>query len=73
MIYLRKEDQNCEQQNGNKYTYQQLNLKNKLSKLQNKDRIMDTDSVLMVVRWEGSVVNGWKGEGIRKYKQVVTE
>ena len=33
--------------------YQQQNLKNKLSKQENRDRIMDTESVLMVARWEG--------------------
>ena len=33
--------------------YQQLNLKNKLHK--EEQRIMDTESVLMVARWEGGV------------------
>ena len=36
------------------HIYQQLNLKSKLSK-QEKDRIMDTQSVLMVTKCERSV------------------
>ena len=36
------------------HIYQQLNLKSKLSK-QEKDRIMDTQSVLMVAKCERSV------------------
>ena len=32
------------------YIYQQFNLKNK----KNKDRIMDTESILMVVGWGGA-------------------
>ena len=36
-------------------TNQQLNLKNRLSKQENRDRIMDTESVLMVARWEGDM------------------
>ena len=37
-----------------KKIYQQLNLKNKLSK-QKEQRIMDTENVFMAARWEGSV------------------
>ena len=46
-------------------------LKNKLSK-QEEHRIMGTESVLMVTRWEG--VGEWvMSEGIKKYKELVTE
>ena len=34
--------------------YQQLNLKNKISN-QNRNRIIDTENVLMVARWEEGV------------------
>ena len=34
---------------------------------------METEKVLMFVRWEGVWENGWRGEGIKKYKYVVTE
>ena len=42
-------------------TYQQLNLKNKLS--EQELRSMDTESILMVARWEGGVRG--KGEEVR--------
>ena len=41
--------------------YQQLNLKNKPTK-QEKERIMDTESILMVARWEGGV-----GERVKRW------
>ena len=41
--------------------------------MQNRNRIADTESVLMVARWEGVCGEGGKGEGIKKYKLVVTE
>ena len=34
---------------------------------------MDMESNLMVVRWERAWWNGGRDEGIKKYKQVVTE
>ena len=37
------------------HIYLRLNLKSKLSNKKNRDRIMDTESVLMVARWERSV------------------
>ena len=33
----------------------QLNIKNKLSNKKNRDRVIDTESILMVARWEGDV------------------
>ena len=38
----------------------------------NRDRIMDTESVLMVTRWQGGVGEWGRGEAI-KNKLVVTE
>ena len=38
---------------------------------QNRNRIIDTENVLMVVRWEGFRKRIQKGEGIKKYKLVV--
>ena len=55
------------------HIYQQLKLKNKLRKQEDRDRIMDTESVLMVARWEGSVGEWVRGEGIKKYKLIDTE
>ena len=52
-------------------TNQQLNLKNKLSKQKNRDRIMDMESSLMVARWEQGVGQWMKR--LKKYKQVATE
>ena len=40
-----------------KKIYQQLNLKNKLSK-QKEQRAVDTESVLIVARWQGGVEGG---------------
>ena len=34
---------------------------------------MGMDIVFMVARWEGVGGTGCRGEGIKKYKQVVTE
>ena len=34
----------------------------------NKDRIMGTESILMVSRWEGHVGKWVQSEGIKKYK-----
>ena len=39
---------------------------------QNRNKLVDTENLLTFARWDGS----WgdkKGEGIRKYKLVVTE
>ena len=47
-------------------TNQQLNLKNKLSKQKNRDRIMDMESSLMVARWEQGVGQWMKR--LKKYK-----
>ena len=38
-----------------------------------RDRIMDTESILMVCRWRSNWGYVWRGEGIKKYKLVVTE
>ena len=38
--------------------YQQLDLKKQTKKTKNRDRIMDMESILMVVRWE-SVMGEW--------------
>ena len=40
-----------------KKIYQQLNLKNKLSK-QKEQRAVDTESVVIIARWEG-IVGEW--------------
>ena len=40
-------------------TYLQLNLKNKINK-QNRNRIIDTDNILMMARWEGCWGDGQK-------------
>ena len=42
-----------------------MNLKNKINKNQNRNRVIDTENVLMVARWEGCWEMGKKGEGIR--------
>ena len=39
---------------------------------QNRNRIIDMENVLMAARWEVGKI-GEKGEGINKYKLVVTE
>ena len=48
------------------------NLKNKINK-QNRNSLMDTENILMIARWE--LVEGLdeKGEGIEKYRLVVTK
>lgn len=35
---------------------------------QNRKRIVDTENILMVARWEGPWETGKKDEGIKKYK-----
>ena len=48
------------------HIYQRLNLKSKLSNKKNRDRIMDTESILIVARWEGGVEGmGEEVRGIR--------
>ena len=37
------------------HIYLRLNLKSKLSNKKNRDRIMDTESILTVAKWEGGV------------------
>ena len=39
----------------------------------NRNKIIDTENVLMVVRWEKSWGMHEKGEGTKKYKFIVTE
>ena len=48
------------------------NLKNKTDK-QNRNRLTDTENRQTAVRGEGIGKLGEKGEGIKKYKSVVTE
>ena len=36
----------------------------------NRDRIMDTENILMVAWWEGLWGNRWRGEGIKKHKYL---
>ena len=31
---------------------------------------MDAESVMLVARWEGLGKNGWRSEGIKKYKKI---
>ena len=40
---------------------------------QNRNRLRDTEDILMVTKWEGVGRLGEKGGGLRKYKLVVTE
>ena len=40
---------------------------------QNRNRLIDTENILTVARWEGGWGMGEKGEEIRKYRLVVTE
>ena len=40
---------------------------------QNRNRLIDTENVLMVARWERVRGMGEKGEEIKKYRLVVTE
>lgn len=44
-------------------TYQQMNLKDKLSNKRKRDRIVDMDCILMVAGWEVEGENGCTGEG----------
>ena len=44
------------------------------TKQKNKqNRLIDTENILIVARWEGSGGMGEKGEGIKKYTLVITE
>ena len=52
-------------------TYLSTTESKKLSK--QEQRIMDTENVLMVARWEVGVREWVKSEGIKKYQYVVTE
>ena len=40
---------------------------------QNRNRIIDTESIVTVARWEGGRGVGKRGEGIEKCRVVVTE
>ena len=40
---------------------------------QNRNRLIDTEKILSVARWEEDWGTGKKGEGIKKYKLIVTE
>ena len=40
---------------------------------QNINKLIDADNILMVARWERVRGMGEKGEGIKKYRLVVTE
>ena len=39
----------------------------------NKKKLIDTENILMVVRWEGGWGMSENGEGIKNYKLVVTK
>ena len=52
------------------FTYM-WNLKNKINK-HNRKRLTDTENFSTVARWEEVGRMGEKGEGIKKYKLVVT-
>ena len=41
--------------------------------MQNRNRIIDTENILMVARWEVGPGMDEKGEDIQKYKLVLTE
>ena len=41
--------------------------------MQNRNRIADTESILMVARWEGVWGLGENSEGIKKYTLIFTE
>ena len=47
--------------------------KNKTSSRQNRTRLIDRENRLMVARGEGLWKLGEKGEGVEKYRMVVTE
>ena len=40
---------------------------------QNRNRLINTENILMVARWEGVAGMGEKGKGAEKYKLVVTK
>ena len=40
---------------------------------QKRNRLIDTEKILIIARWEVVAGMDEKGEGIRKYKLVVTE
>ena len=42
-------------------------------KKQSRNRLVDTENILTVARWERGEDMGKKGERIKKYKLVVTE
>ena len=42
-------------------------------KKKNRNKLIDTENILMVAEWKGSSGLGGKGEGIKKYKLVVAE
>ena len=48
------------------------NLKKNINK-QNGNGLIDTENGLMAARWDGVGGLGVKGEGIEKYRLVVTE
>ena len=50
-----------------------MNIENKINEQADQKQIMDTENILMVARWSGGWRMGKKGEGIKKYKLVVTE
>ena len=50
-----------------------IDSKKQIKQTRRTNRIMDTESTLMVDGWEGVLRDGRGGEGIKKYKQVVTE
>ena len=40
---------------------------------QTRNRLIDTENIFMIARWKGGWRISKKGEGIQKYKLVVTE
>ena len=56
------------------HIYQQLNLRNKLSKQEEQRKNHGYGECFDGCHMGGDVwENGWRGEGIKKYKLVVTE
>ena len=49
-----------------------MNLKNKINN-QNRNRLIDTENILIVARGRGLEGMYKKGEGIKKYKLIVAE
>ena len=47
--------------------------KTKYTDKQNRNRFIDTESILTVVRWEGVGGPDGRGAGMKKYSSVVTE